>query len=147
MSTNLPGAFWPEQKAPPGCAWELYGLFLWWITDCGQEDLQPRHDGDSEKIKAEMDSTVEAPQGLRGPQEVHFASCEYGSPHQKEFAFLSVCMNTGHLHCKCRRQHRHIRIEGKFAKPMLRTAMALRSLLQRPLPNTSTSSRRSPLMM
>ena len=52
-----------------------------------------------------------------GADEVHLASCEYGSPHQKEFALLTVCMNARSLARKCSRSHVHVRIQGKFTKP------------------------------
>lgn len=49
--------------------------------------------------------------------EVHLASCAYGSVHQKEFAFLTVVMSAQSLAKKCSRDHKHLRIEGKFTKP------------------------------
>ena len=53
---------------------------------------------------------------LLGAEEVILASCEYGSPHQKEFAFMTVNMSAGSLHKKCSRSHQHVRIQGKFTK-------------------------------
>ena len=53
---------------------------------------------------------------LLGAEETILASCEYGSPHQKEFAFMSVNMRAGSLHRKCSRTHKHVRIQGKFTK-------------------------------
>ena len=52
-----------------------------------------------------------------GADEVHLASCEYGSPHQKEFALITVAMNARSLARKCSRNHEHIRIQGKYTKP------------------------------
>lgn len=52
----------------------------------------------------------------RGADEVILASCEYGSPHQKEFAFMSVNMAVQHLHRKCSRSHSHVRVEGRYTK-------------------------------
>ena len=52
-----------------------------------------------------------------GADEVHLASCEYGSPHQKEFALLTaVSMNARGLARKCSRSHTHVRIQGKYTK-------------------------------
>lgn len=44
------------------------------------------------------------------------ASCAYGSPHQKEFVFLSTGLPAGDLHRKCTRDHQHIPIQGKWTK-------------------------------
>ena len=52
-----------------------------------------------------------------GAEEVHLASCAYGSLHQKEFALLVVSMNASGLAKKCSRDHPHLRIEGKYTKP------------------------------
>ena len=52
-----------------------------------------------------------------GADEVLLASCEYGSPHQKEFAFLTVAMNARSLARKCSRTHKRITIEGRYTKP------------------------------
>lgn len=52
-----------------------------------------------------------------GADEVHLASCAYGSPHQKEFALMTVCMRAGSLRKKRSRDHSHVRIQGKFTKP------------------------------
>ena len=51
-----------------------------------------------------------------GADEIHLASCEYGSPHQKEFALLTVSMNAKSLAKKCSRQHVHVRVQGKYTK-------------------------------
>ena len=50
-------------------------------------------------------------------EETWTASCMWGSPHQKEFIFLTVHMETRALHRKCDQSHSHIRIEGKWTKP------------------------------
>ena len=52
-----------------------------------------------------------------GADEVHLASCAYGSIHQKEFALITMSMDARRLGKRCSRDHRHIRIEGKFTKP------------------------------
>ena len=52
-----------------------------------------------------------------GADEVLLASCEYGSPHQKEFALMTVGMNAQCLARKCSRTHRHVPIQGRFTKP------------------------------
>ena len=51
-----------------------------------------------------------------GAVETFLASCMYGSPHQKEFVFLSVNMITEELAKKCSRDHPHIKIEGSLTK-------------------------------
>ena len=51
-----------------------------------------------------------------GADEVHLASCSYGSQHQKEFALLTVWMMAQSLAKKCTRDHSHIRIQGQFTK-------------------------------
>ena len=52
-----------------------------------------------------------------GAQEVHLASCAYGSPHQKEFTFLYINMDAAWLHRPCSRDHVHVKIQGKHTKP------------------------------
>ena len=44
------------------------------------------------------------------------ASCAFGSPHQKEFRFLSVNGGFHEVHRKCSRDHTHVRIEGSLTK-------------------------------
>ncbi|CAJ1398946.1 unnamed protein product [Effrenium voratum] len=44
------------------------------------------------------------------------ASCAFGSPHQKEFRFLSVNGDFHEVHRKCSRDHTHVRIEGSLTK-------------------------------
>lgn len=44
--------------------------------------------------------------------EVWLASCQYGSPHKKEFVFLLTSMDGRSLHRKCSRDHEHIPIQG-----------------------------------
>ena len=50
-------------------------------------------------------------------QETWLASCNFNSPHQKEFRLIGVNLNVGELHHPCTRDHSHIKIEGKFTKP------------------------------
>ena len=52
-----------------------------------------------------------------GMEEVHLASCCFGSQHQKEFCFAGVNMRVHLLHRPCTRDHEHVRIEGRFTKP------------------------------
>ena len=52
-----------------------------------------------------------------GARECHLASCSFGSPHQKEFVFLSSNMNTSSIAKKCSRDHSHVKIEGALTKP------------------------------
>lgn len=54
---------------------------------------------------------------LLGARESWLASCEYGSPHQKEFILLGAHMQVHLLHKKCSRNHSHIPIAGKYTKP------------------------------
>ena len=51
-----------------------------------------------------------------GAIETFLASCMYGSPHQKEFCFLSVNMITKELARRCSRDHPHVKIEGSLTK-------------------------------
>ena len=53
---------------------------------------------------------------LLGAQTIWTASCMFGSPHQKEFIFITVNMNAASLHRRCSRDHTHVRIEGKWTK-------------------------------
>eukprot|EP00438_Fugacium_kawagutii_P011937 Skav228683 [mRNA] locus=scaffold111:87828:94995:- [translate_table: standard] len=53
---------------------------------------------------------------LPNVQEVTTASCMFGSPHQKEFRFLTCNMNASPIHRKCSRDHVHIKIEGAITK-------------------------------
>ena len=52
-----------------------------------------------------------------GADEVHLASCQYGSPHMKEFALMTVNMNARCLAKRCSRDDKHVVIQGKFTKP------------------------------
>ena len=45
------------------------------------------------------------------------ASCSFGSVHQKEFCFAGVNMKVHLLHRPCTRDHKHIPIQGRYAKP------------------------------
>ena len=49
--------------------------------------------------------------------EVFTASCMFGSPHLKEFCFLSCNLDTSMLVRRCDKSHSHVKIEGKFTKP------------------------------
>ena len=51
-----------------------------------------------------------------GASEVFLASCMFGSPHQKEFCFLTVNMQCQELSRRCSRDHSHVRIQGSFTK-------------------------------
>ena len=52
-----------------------------------------------------------------GAEEVHLASCSFGSIHMKEFTFLCVNMDAEDLRRPCTRDHSHVKIEGKYTKP------------------------------
>ena len=52
-----------------------------------------------------------------GAEETWLASCAYGSPHKKEFVFISVNMDLGGLHRRCSGDHKHIVIQGSYTKP------------------------------
>ena len=54
--------------------------------------------------------------GLPNVEETYTASCMYGSPHQKEFRFLTCNMRSHSICRPCSRNHKHIKIEGKFTK-------------------------------
>ena len=45
------------------------------------------------------------------------ASCAYGSPHQKEFGLIGVNVILDGIARSCPRNHRHIRIQGRYTKP------------------------------
>ena len=48
--------------------------------------------------------------------ETWLASCQYGSPHQKEFVMLCTFPEAEELHRKCSRDHEHVKIEGQYTK-------------------------------
>ena len=48
--------------------------------------------------------------------ETWLASCQYGSPHQKEFVLLSTFPETAGLHRRCTKDHSHVKIEGVWTK-------------------------------
>ena len=52
-----------------------------------------------------------------GAKEVWTASCSFGSPHQKEFCFVSSFMDASSLHKPCTQDHAHIPIQGAWTKP------------------------------
>ena len=54
---------------------------------------------------------------LLGARETWTASCAFGSPHRKEFCFISVGMDVASLHRPCPGNYTHIPIEGAFTKP------------------------------
>ena len=49
--------------------------------------------------------------------ETWLASCNFNSPHQKEFRLLGVNLNVQALNHPCTRDHSHVKIEGKYTKP------------------------------
>ena len=65
------------------------------------------------------------------------ASCAYGSPHKKEFGFLSCHAETAQLHRKCPGGHSHLPVQGKHAKASAiyhdTVALALGSVFDRAL--------------
>ena len=52
----------------------------------------------------------------RGAVEAVLATCQFGSPHQKEFRFLLAGIRGELVEMRCRGGHKHIRIEGKYTK-------------------------------
>ncbi len=53
----------------------------------------------------------------QGFREAVVASCQFGSPHQKEFRLLVYRLSAERLQVKCPGGHSHIPIQGKFTKP------------------------------
>ena len=53
----------------------------------------------------------------RGCQPCILVSCQFGSPHKKEFVFLLHLVDAASLETKCPGGHDHLRIEGKWTKP------------------------------
>ena len=47
-------------------------------------------------------------------RETHTASCSFGSPHQKEFRFLTCNMLPEGICFPCTRDHQHVKIEGSL---------------------------------
>ena len=52
-----------------------------------------------------------------GASETWLASCNFASPHQKEFRILGVNAPVQKLHFPCTRDHDHVPIQGKYTKP------------------------------
>lgn len=52
-----------------------------------------------------------------GAVETWTASCSFGSPHMKEFVFISAWMDASSIHHPCSKDHTHIPIQGRFTKP------------------------------
>ena len=53
----------------------------------------------------------------KGFCEAVVASCQFGSPHQKEFRLLIYLLSPERLQVKCPGGHDHIPIQGKYTKP------------------------------
>ena len=49
--------------------------------------------------------------------ETWLASCNFSSPHQKEFRLLGCNIEMSRFNFPCTRDHTHVKIEGKFTKP------------------------------
>ena len=58
-------------------------------------------------------------------EEAVVASCQFGSPHGKEFRMLGWGIDMEAMERKCPGGHDHIRIEGKFTKPSAMYVSAL----------------------
>jgi len=60
------------------------------------------------------------PQWLRlleiGFEESVIASCQFGSPHRKEFLLLSYALDSQSLEVRCPGGHDHVKIEGSYTK-------------------------------
>lgn len=54
---------------------------------------------------------------LRGLREAVVASCQFGSPHRKEFRLMTYLLDETFIDTRCPGGHRHLRIEGRFTKP------------------------------
>lgn len=54
---------------------------------------------------------------FRGFAEAIIASCQFGSPHKKEFRLLCHGLDTDFLTVKCPGGHKHLPIAGKYTKP------------------------------
>ena len=54
---------------------------------------------------------------MKGFAESVVASCQFGSPHKKEFRILSHLLSHEHLEVKCPGGHQHLPIQGKYTKP------------------------------
>ena len=52
----------------------------------------------------------------KGFQEAIVASCQFGSPHRKEFRLLGRNIDMRALEVRCPGGHQHLRIEGKYTK-------------------------------
>ena len=74
-----------------------------------------------------------------GLAEAVVASCQFGSPHRKEFRLLCHLLDHKQIDTRCPGGHDHVRIEGKFTKPSatyvddlaLHFAKAFRAALER----------------
>ena len=53
----------------------------------------------------------------RGCVEAYIASCQFGSPHKKQFRLLCHLLNTETLTRRCGGGHRHVPIQGALTKP------------------------------
>lgn len=51
-----------------------------------------------------------------GFQQAVIASCQFGSPHKREFVFLLYGVDAESLEVKCPRGHEHIKIQGSLTK-------------------------------
>lgn len=51
-----------------------------------------------------------------GFEESVIASCQFGSPHRKEFRFITYLLNASKLETRCPGGHQHIRIQGGYTK-------------------------------
>lgn len=74
-----------------------------------------------------------------GLGEAVVASCQFGSPHRKEFRLLCHILDHQKIETRCPGGHDHVRIEGRFTKPSatyvdglaLHLAKAFRASLER----------------
>ena len=53
----------------------------------------------------------------RGLKEALVASCQFGSPHRKEFRLLTWLLDAAAIETRCPGGHQHLRIEGRYTKP------------------------------
>ena len=54
---------------------------------------------------------------LQGFHEVYLASCQFGSPHKKQFRFLTYGLDHPTMSVRCPGGHTHIPIQGAYTKP------------------------------
>eukprot|EP00435_Cladocopium_sp_Y103_P056526 s1300_g19.t1 len=67
----------------------------------------------------------------KGFQEAIIASCQFGSPHRKEFRMIGKGLDMPGLETRCKGGHQHLRIAGKYTKPSAMYVQPLAAFLAR----------------